>query len=154
MQARRQGNRLALLFLDLDHFKDINDSLGHATGDRVLRAAAQRLQEVVGAEHTVARISGDEFTVVLEGLAHPSEADHCAQRIITAFDAPLRLDDRYEFTISPSIGISLYPRPCAGADRPAQARRYRDVPGQGHRQAAPSCATPTRWTATSAAAPT
>ena len=109
VQARRQGNRLALLFLDLDNFKDVNDSLGHATGDRVLRAAAQRLQEVVGADRTVARISGDEFAVVLEGLAHPSEADRCAQRIITAFDAPLRLDDRYEFTISPSIGISLFP---------------------------------------------
>lgn len=109
VQARRQSNRLALLFLDLDNFKDVNDSLGHATGDRVLRAAAQRLQEVVGAERTVARISGDEFAVVLEGLAHPSEADRCAQRIITAFDAPLRLDDRYEFTISPSIGISLFP---------------------------------------------
>lgn len=109
VQARRQGNRLALLFLDLDNFKDVNDSLGHATGDRVLRAAAQRLQEVAGAERTVARISGDEFAVVLEGLAHPSEADHCAQRIITAFDTPLRLDDRYEFTISPSIGISLFP---------------------------------------------
>ncbi|TLX23038.1 putative bifunctional diguanylate cyclase/phosphodiesterase [Thermomonas fusca] len=109
VQARRQGNRLALLFLDLDNFKDVNDSLGHATGDRVLRAAAQRLQEVAGAERTVARISGDEFAVVLESLAHPSEADHCAQRIITAFDAPLRLDDRYEFTISPSIGISLFP---------------------------------------------
>ncbi len=109
VQARRQDNRLALLFLDLDNFKDVNDSLGHATGDRVLRAAAQRLQEIAGAERTVARISGDEFAVVLEGLAHPSEADHCAQRIITAFDAPLRLDDRYEFTITPSIGISLFP---------------------------------------------
>lgn len=109
VQARRLDNRLALLFLDLDNFKDVNDSLGHATGDRVLRAAAQRLQDVVGAERTVARISGDEFAVVLEGLAHPSEADRCAQHIITAFDAPLRLDDRYEFTISPSIGISLFP---------------------------------------------
>ncbi len=107
--ARRQGTKLALLFLDLDNFKDVNDSLGHATGDRVLRATAQRLQEIAGAERTVARISGDEFAVVLEGLAHPSEADHCAQRIITAFDAPLRLDDRYEFTITPSIGISLFP---------------------------------------------
>lgn len=109
VQARRQDNRLALLFLDLDNFKDVNDSLGHATGDRVLRAAAQRLQEVAGADRTVARISGDEFAVVLESLADPSEADHCAQRIITAFEAPLRLDDRYEFTISPSIGISLFP---------------------------------------------
>ena len=109
VQARRQGTRLALLFLDLDNFKDVNDSLGHATGDRVLRAAAQRLQDTVGAERTVARISGDEFAVVLENIADATDADHCAQRIIDAFDAPLRLDNRYEFTISPSIGISLFP---------------------------------------------
>ena len=107
--ARRRGTRLALLFIDLDNFKNVNDSLGHATGDRVLRAAAQRLQEVAGQGRTVARISGDEFAVVLEDVANPAEADLCAARIITAFDAPLRLDERYEFTISPSIGISLFP---------------------------------------------
>ncbi|HEY1070793.1 MAG TPA: EAL domain-containing protein [Thermomonas sp.] len=109
VEARRRGTRLALLFLDLDNFKNVNDSLGHATGDRVLRAAAQRLQEVAGQDRTVARISGDEFAVVLADITDPAEADQCATRIITAFDAPLRLDDRYEFTISPSIGISVFP---------------------------------------------
>ena len=109
VRARRQGSRMALLFLDLDRFKDINDSLGHATGDRILRATAQRLQEVVGDGHTVARIGGDEFTVLLEDLVGGEEAERCAQRIIDAFDAPLRLDDRHEIAISPSIGISLYP---------------------------------------------
>jgi diguanylate cyclase (GGDEF)-like protein/PAS domain S-box-containing protein len=109
VRARRQGSCVALLFLDLDRFKDINDSLGHATGDRILRMAAQRLQRAVGASHTVARIGGDEFTVVLEDLAHAGEADVCAQRVIDAFDEPLLIDERQEIAITPSIGISLYP---------------------------------------------
>ncbi|WP_374249055.1 putative bifunctional diguanylate cyclase/phosphodiesterase [Thermomonas sp.] len=109
VQARRHGRRLALLFLDLDNFKDINDSLGHATGDRVLRATAQRLQDVAGTACTVARISGDEFAILLENLGDPAEADALARAILDAFDAPLALDDRRDFTISPSIGISLFP---------------------------------------------
>lgn len=109
VRARRQGTRLAVLFLDLDHFKDVNDTLGHAMGDRILRAAAQRLQDMAGSTHTVARIGGDEFTVLLEDIADASAAEARAQRIIDAFDEPLRLDDRHEITITPSIGISLYP---------------------------------------------
>jgi diguanylate cyclase (GGDEF)-like protein/PAS domain S-box-containing protein len=124
VNARRKGNKLALLFLDLDNFKDVNDSLGHATGDRVLRAAAQRLQDVVGAERTVARVSGDEFTALLEDLHDASEAEACAQRILTAFDAPLRLDDRFEFTITPSIGISLFPE---HAQVPTDLLKYADT---------------------------
>jgi len=109
VRARRQGTCVALLFMDLDRFKDVNDSLGHATGDRILRLAAQRLQQAVGTSHTVARIGGDEFTVVLEDVAHAGEADVIAQRVIEAFDAPLLLDDRQEIVVTPSIGISLYP---------------------------------------------
>jgi diguanylate cyclase (GGDEF)-like protein/PAS domain S-box-containing protein len=109
VRARRQDDRIAVLFLDLDRFKDINDSLGHAAGDRILRAAAVRLQETVGAQHTVARLGGDEFTVVLENLRSPEEADKVAREIIMAFEAPLLTDDRHEVSISPSIGISLYP---------------------------------------------
>jgi len=109
VRAHREDNRIAVLFLDLDRFKDVNDSLGHAAGDRILRAAAARLQQTVGMHHTVARLGGDEFTVVLENLASPEEADHVAREIIMAFEAPLLLDDRREIAISPSIGISLYP---------------------------------------------
>ncbi len=109
VRARRQNHRIAVLFLDLDRFKDINDSLGHTAGDRILRAAAMRLQETVGEHQTVARLGGDEFTVVLENLDQPAEADKIAREIITAFEAPLVLDDRQEVVISPSIGISLYP---------------------------------------------
>jgi diguanylate cyclase (GGDEF)-like protein/PAS domain S-box-containing protein len=109
VRARRQNHHIAVLFLDLDRFKDINDSLGHTAGDRILRATAMRLQDTVGEQQTVARLGGDEFTVVLENLADASEADHVAREIIMAFEAPLVLDDRQEVVISPSIGISLYP---------------------------------------------
>ncbi len=109
VRARRQNNHIAVLFLDLDRFKDINDSLGHAAGDRILRAAAVRLQDTVGAQHTVARLGGDEFTVVLENLTSPEQAEKIAREIIMAFGAPLLLDDRQEVSISTSIGISLYP---------------------------------------------
>ena len=109
VRARRQGKRIAVLFLDLDRFKDINDSLGHAAGDRILRAAAGRLQSTVGPQHTVARLGGDEFTVVLEDLDTIDEAEQVARRIIDAFGQPLDIDDRHDVSISPSIGISLYP---------------------------------------------
>jgi diguanylate cyclase (GGDEF)-like protein/PAS domain S-box-containing protein len=109
VRARRESSRIAVLFLDLDRFKDINDSLGHAAGDRILRAAAARLQQTVGQHHTVARLAGDEFTAVLENLEDADEADRVAREIIMSFEAPLILDDRQEVAVSPSIGISLYP---------------------------------------------
>ncbi|TWI06177.1 PAS domain S-box-containing protein/diguanylate cyclase (GGDEF)-like protein [Luteimonas cucumeris] len=109
VNARREDRRIAVLFLDLDRFKDVNDSLGHATGDRILRASAARLREVAPPGATVARLSGDEFTVLLEHLQDPEEADRLAERIIRAFEAPLAVEDRREIIISPSIGISLYP---------------------------------------------
>jgi diguanylate cyclase (GGDEF)-like protein/PAS domain S-box-containing protein len=109
VRARREGTRIGVLFLDLDRFKDINDSLGHAAGDRILRATAVRLQQTVGQHHTVARLGGDEFTVVLENLVEPEEADRVAREIIMSFEAPLVLDDRQEVAVSPSVGISLYP---------------------------------------------
>lgn len=109
VRARREKGRVAVLFIDLDRFKDVNDSLGHATGDRILRAAAARVQQTVGAQHTVARLSGDEFTVVLEGITSAAEAERVAERIIAAFAEPLPFGDRLELAVSPSIGISLYP---------------------------------------------
>jgi diguanylate cyclase (GGDEF)-like protein/PAS domain S-box-containing protein len=109
VRARRQNQIIAVLFIDLDRFKDINDSLGHAAGDRILRAAAARLQHTVGVQHTVARLGGDEFTVVLESLDSGEQAEQVALEIIAAFEQPLDLDERHEVVISPSIGISLYP---------------------------------------------
>lgn len=109
VRARRENGKVAVLFIDLDRFKDINDSLGHATGDRILRAAAARVQQTVGAQHTVARLSGDEFTVVLEDVGSMEDAETIAQQIIDAFKLPLSFGERLELSVSPSIGISLYP---------------------------------------------
>ncbi len=108
-RARRANSRVGVLFLDLDRFKDINDSMGHAAGDRLLKAAAARLQETVREIDTVARLGGDEFTVVLEDLADAAAAEQMAARIVAAFDAPLEIEGRAETSISPSIGVALYP---------------------------------------------
>jgi diguanylate cyclase (GGDEF)-like protein/PAS domain S-box-containing protein len=109
VRARRQETRVAVLFLDLDRFKDINDSLGHAAGDRILKAAAARLLGIVRESDTVARLGGDEFTVVVEDITDIATAEGVAEKIIEAFAEPLEIDGRSEVTISPSIGISLYP---------------------------------------------
>jgi diguanylate cyclase (GGDEF)-like protein/PAS domain S-box-containing protein len=109
IRARRGGHRVAVLFLDLDRFKHVNDSMGHAAGDRMLKAAGSRLRQVVREGDSVARLGGDEFTVVLEDVASRAEAERVAEKIIAAFEQPLELDNGQEVVISPSIGISLYP---------------------------------------------
>jgi diguanylate cyclase (GGDEF)-like protein/PAS domain S-box-containing protein len=109
IRARRGGRKVAVLFLDLDRFKHVNDSMGHAAGDRMLKAAGSRLRDNVRDGDTVARIGGDEFTVVLEELADAGEAERVAQKLISAFEKPLELNDGQDVVISPSIGISLYP---------------------------------------------
>ncbi len=109
IRARRQETRVAVLFLDLDRFKDINDSLGHAAGDRLLKAAAARLQATVSASDTVARLGGDEFTVVLEDVEGMAAVERMAREILTAFSTPLEVDERHDVSITPSLGISLYP---------------------------------------------
>ena len=109
VKARRQNTRVAVLFLDLDRFKDINDSLGHSAGDRILRAAAARLLAIVGPTDTVARLGGDEFTVVLEDVESTDAIESAARRVLTAFSETLEVDENNDVSITPSIGISLYP---------------------------------------------
>ncbi|TAN06209.1 MAG: EAL domain-containing protein [Rhodanobacteraceae bacterium] len=109
ISARRSGQKVGLLFLDLDRFKHINDSLGHTTGDRTLKAAGARLRQCVRETDVVARLGGDEFTVVLENLADVRGAEEMAQRLIQAFARPLPITGTQEAVISPSIGIALYP---------------------------------------------
>jgi diguanylate cyclase (GGDEF)-like protein/PAS domain S-box-containing protein len=109
LRARQEGGYVAVLFLDLDRFKDVNDSLGHAVGDRVLHAAAERVQQVIGPQHTVARLGGDEFTIILESLSSPEEASVIARRVIDAFSTPLAFGGQREISVSISIGISLFP---------------------------------------------
>jgi diguanylate cyclase (GGDEF)-like protein/PAS domain S-box-containing protein len=109
IRARRHGSRVAVLFLDLDRFKHVNDSMGHAAGDRLLKAAGARITASVRDSDTVARLGGDEFTVVIEDLTEHSQAERIAQKLIDAFLVPLDIDGRTEVVISPSIGISIYP---------------------------------------------
>ncbi len=107
-QARRNETLIALMFLDLDKFKTINDSYGHDVGDNVLIEAASRIQQCLRECDTVARISGDEFTVILDGINTVSDAEIIASRIIASLNNVMKIDN-HEFTIGMSIGISLYP---------------------------------------------
>jgi diguanylate cyclase (GGDEF)-like protein/PAS domain S-box-containing protein len=109
IRARRLGNKVGVLFLDLDRFKHVNDSMGHAAGDRLLKAAAARIVTSVREADTVARLGGDEFTVVLEDLKDIQEAERVARKLLSGFERPLEIDGRHEVVISPSIGLSLYP---------------------------------------------
>ncbi len=106
--ARRYGTKVAMMFLDLDRFKNINDSLGHSTGDLLLQEAAKRLQEVVRESDTVARMGGDEFMVVLSHCRGREDAAAVAERIQQDLSMPFAIDGR-ELSIEVSIGISMYP---------------------------------------------
>ncbi len=108
VHAARHQQFAALLFIDLDRFKVINDTLGHAMGDRLLTQVAQRLLTCMRAEDTVARQGGDEFVVVLAQLETPHASTSVADKIEQAFSPPFNFEG-YEFHISPSIGISIYP---------------------------------------------
>ncbi|PYQ27283.1 MAG: hypothetical protein DMF56_21145 [Acidobacteria bacterium] len=106
--ANREGSRLAVLFLDLDRFKVINDSLGHNIGDQLLQAVAVRVQTCVRESDTVARLGGDEFTILLPNLHRSDDAAPIAQKIIEAIRYPFHIEGR-EFFSTTSIGISLFP---------------------------------------------
>jgi len=119
-QARRAGEGVALMFVDLDRFKRVNDTLGHSRGDRILQAVAERITGAVRDSDTVARIGGDEFTVIVPGLGSPPAATKVARKILAALEAPFALERR-EFFISASIGIAMYPED--GKDLESLTRR-------------------------------
>jgi diguanylate cyclase (GGDEF)-like protein/PAS domain S-box-containing protein len=108
--AKRDGAQLALLMLDLDRFKDVNDSFGHLAGDQLLQLVANRLVNRVRDIDTVARLGGDEFTVVLENISHPEDAARIAQAIIQDLSEPWSIPHTGEVLIGASVGISLYPQ--------------------------------------------
>jgi diguanylate cyclase (GGDEF)-like protein/PAS domain S-box-containing protein len=110
-EARQKGEPLALLFVDLDHFKNVNDSLGHFTGDLLLQAAARRLAQVVDDQGLVSRLGGDEFVVVLPG-ADADRASECARRILREGGKAYRVEERL-LTVTPSIGICIFPEDAA-----------------------------------------
>jgi len=108
LQAQRRGRRLGVLFLDLDRFKVINDSLGHSVGDKLLKALARRIALTIRGEDTVARLGGDEFTLLLPNVGRAEDATLVAEKLLEGMRRPVRVDDS-ELFISASIGISLFP---------------------------------------------
>lgn len=126
-RARRSGARLAVLFLDFDNFKQINDSRGHAAGDRVLATLAARLSGLLRPMDTVARFGGDEFTFLFEDLASEREVVLIADRICRAARLPLDIDGA-EVRVTVSIGIAMVADPAVAAEsviRQADAAMYR-----------------------------
>lgn len=108
-RARRANNHVALMFIDLDHFKRINDNLGHAVGDLLLRSVALRLKEQIRSSDVVSRIGGDEFTVVLGDLDEPEDAAMVARKILNVLRLPVTLKDEMRVIVSASIGIASFP---------------------------------------------
>jgi diguanylate cyclase (GGDEF)-like protein/PAS domain S-box-containing protein len=106
--AQRNQGLLAVLFIDLDRFKTVNDSLGHPVGDRLLKAVAGRLAACTRASDTVARIGGDEFVVLLGDLKEPEDARHVAQKVLDALSEPVTISG-HELKVTPSVGICAYP---------------------------------------------
>ncbi|MDP2368883.1 EAL domain-containing protein [Rhodoferax sp.] len=125
--AARQHRSVALLFLNLDHFKRINDSLGHTFGDAILVAVATRLSATMRERDTLARIGGDDFVVVLSDLASPQDVPLLADRLLHHIAVPIPLQDR-EINVTASVGVSLYPQDGDDYDtllRNADAAMYR-----------------------------
>jgi diguanylate cyclase (GGDEF)-like protein/PAS domain S-box-containing protein len=108
-RADPDQDRLAVLFIDLDGFKTVNDSLGHALGDRLLVAIAQRFDAQLGERHTLARLGGDEFLLVIESIDSPAEAALVAQNLLQVFDEPFELPGGHEVYASASVGVALFP---------------------------------------------
>ena len=107
-RAVPESSRLALLFIDLDHFKRVNDSLGHLVGDTMLRTVAARITATLRNTDVVARFGGDEFMVLMTGVGHTDDVEEVAQKLLLAIQAPVDVDGR-PLTVTPSIGIALYP---------------------------------------------
>jgi diguanylate cyclase (GGDEF)-like protein len=108
-EAGRSGELFAVLFVDLDRFKTINDSLGHAVGDQVLSGVSKRLRASVRASDTVSRYAGDEFTLILRHIVHRDDVIRIADKIVRVLETPLTLADGHELQITASMGISFFP---------------------------------------------
>lgn len=106
--AERQGDRFSVMFIDLDHFKEVNDSIGHDAGDEMLRVAARRLNEQLRANDILGRLGGDEFVALLPGVSGDSDAPAIAEKILNALRAPVAFGP-HSFAVSASIGICSYP---------------------------------------------
>lgn len=114
--AKRTGRPIGLMFIDLDRFKVVNDSLGHDAGDHLLRMTARRIRNCVRESDLVFRMGGDEFTVLLETLEQPEDAAYVARRVIEAMTKPIRIHG-HDITIGASIGITIFPTDAASAQK-------------------------------------
>ncbi|MDZ4812839.1 MAG: bifunctional diguanylate cyclase/phosphodiesterase [Pseudomonadota bacterium] len=108
-EAHRTGEMFAVLFVDLDRFKNVNDSLGHGVGDELLLAVAKRLRVAIRGSDTVARYAGDEFTLILRHIVHRDDVTRIADKICRVLESPLTISESRELHITASIGISFYP---------------------------------------------
>ena len=108
-KSRRDGSLLALMYFDIDHFKDINDSFGHDTGDALLKAFATRVGETVREADVFARLGGDEFALLLENLPNPAAAERVGNKLVAAMQAPYQLGER-AVTVGSSIGVAFFQR--------------------------------------------
>ncbi len=115
-EAIRNGECFAILFVDLDRFKAINDTYGHATGDQVLQSVSQRLRGSIRASDTVARYAGDEFTVILRHIVKNDDVLRVAEKIVQMMEAPIFLDDDIELQVTVSMGLSFFPDDAGDAE--------------------------------------
>jgi diguanylate cyclase (GGDEF)-like protein len=106
--AHRTKENVAVIFIDLDHFKDVNDTLGHRVGDLLLKDVADRLVDLIRGSDTVARLGGDEFTIFAQDVGNPGNACRVAQKIVEVFTEPFQLDGQQVY-ITASIGVTMYP---------------------------------------------
>lgn len=126
-EAEQSGLQLALLFLDLDRFKEVNDTLGHSTGDKLLKVAAERIRHCLRKSDAVARLGGDEFVIIVPALSHVEDAAVIARKILDIIRKPILLENR-EIVSTGSIGISVYPKDGKDVDsllRSADMAMYR-----------------------------
>jgi len=126
-RASRTNSMVALLFLDLDHFKDVNDSLGHAVGDQLLKATSQRLLERIRSEDTLARLGGDEFVIILNELHETEDVITIVEKIVSSFEEPFQLSN-YEVNTTVSVGVCMFPQDGVDVDslmKAADAAMYK-----------------------------
>ena len=131
-QAKRSGRRVGVLFIDLDRFKNVNDTLGHRIGDELLKHVTAALSAALRETDLLARLGGDEFMVIVEDFDEPAVLGRIAQKLLDAIAQPFKIEE-HDIYVTSSIGIAVYPDDSRRSRGAAEARRRRDVPLEGAR---------------------
>lgn len=150
--ANRKESRLALFFVDLDRFKNVNDTLGHSVGDKVLQLTAERLNKCIRQTDTLSRLGGDEFTIIIQDINENFDTVLVAEKVVKAFQTPLLVEGQ-ELFMTPSIGISMFPNDATTSEeliKYADTAMYRakDLGGNGFQFFASDMSDPVRWSLT------